>query len=156
MRRRLDRIWQVIETTDVEMADASERIREHRERKEKLEIAAEEARGLLSERRQFLDSADTIATFAEEMSEFLKTSELTETRAFVHSFVKEIKVRPGRTTIYYTIPTPEDSPIGGGDSAAVWECAANGSNSLSETWRVNAASVKRVFPKWWSEGDSNP
>ena len=62
-------------------------------------------------------------------------------------------MRPGRTTIYYTIPTPEDSPIGGGDSAAVWECAANGSNSLSETWRVNTASVKRVFPKWWSEGD---
>ena len=30
---------------------------------------------------------DTIATFAEEMSEFLKISELTETMAFVHSFV---------------------------------------------------------------------
>ena len=76
VKRRLGRIWQVIETTDIEMADASERIKEHRERKEKLEIAAEEARKLLSERRQFLDSADTIATFAAEMSEFLKTSEL--------------------------------------------------------------------------------
>ena len=65
------------------MADASERIREHRERKEKLEIAAEEARALLSDRRQFLDSADTIAAFAAEMGEFLKTSELTETKAFV-------------------------------------------------------------------------
>ena len=61
-------------------------IREHRERKEKLEIAAEEARGALAERRQLLDSADTIATYAEEMSEFLRTSELTETRVFVHSF----------------------------------------------------------------------
>ena len=49
------------------MADASERIREHRERKEKLEIAAEEARALLSDRRQFLDSADTIAAFAAEV-----------------------------------------------------------------------------------------
>ncbi len=29
------------------------------------------------ERWQFLDSADIIATFAEEMSEFLNTSELT-------------------------------------------------------------------------------
>ena len=81
VRKRLGRIWQVIETTDIEMADASERIKEHRERKEKLEVAAGEARALLSERRQFLDSADTIATFAAEMSEFLKTSELTETRA---------------------------------------------------------------------------
>ena len=33
----------------------------------------------MAERRQFLDSADTIATFAEDMSDFLKTSELSET-----------------------------------------------------------------------------
>jgi hypothetical protein len=31
VKRHLDRIWQVIETTDIEMADASERIREHRD-----------------------------------------------------------------------------------------------------------------------------
>ena len=123
VKKRLGRIWQVIETTDIDMADASERIREHRERKEKLEVAAEEARGLLAERRKCLDSADTIATFAEEMSEFLKTSELTETRAFVHSFAKEVEVKPGKGAIVYSIPTPEDSPIGGADAA---EVALNG------------------------------
>ncbi len=119
VKRRLSRIWQVIETTDIEMADASERIREHRERKEKLEVAAEEARALLAERRVMLDSADVIATFAEEMSEFLKTSELTETKAFVHSFVREVAVRPGRAAITYSIPTPDDSPIEGADSAVL-------------------------------------
>ena len=123
VKKRLGRIWNHIETTDTEMADASDRIREHRERKEKLEIAAEEARALLKERRQFLDSADTIATFAAEMSEFLKTSELTETKAFVGSFVKEVVVKPGRAAIVYSIPTPEDSPIGGADAA---EIALNG------------------------------
>ena len=123
VKKRLGRIWQVIETTDIEMADASERIREHRERKEKLEIAAEEARALLSDRRQFLDSAETIAAFAAEMGDFLKTSELTETKAFVRSFVKEIVVKPGRAAIVYSIPTPDDSPIGGADAA---EIALNG------------------------------
>ena len=123
VKKRLGRIWQVIETTDIEMADASERIREHRERKEKLEIAAEEARALLSDRRQFLDSADTIAAFAAEMSEFLKSSELTETKAFVRSFVKEIVVKPGRAAIVYSIPTPDDSPAGGADAV---EIALNG------------------------------
>ena len=123
VKRRLGRIWHVIETTDIEMADASERIREHRERKEKLETAADDARALLSERRVMLDSADIVATFAEEMSEFLKTSELTETRAFVHSFVREIEVRQGRAAIVYTIPTPDDSPMRGADSA---EIALNG------------------------------
>ena len=123
VKKRLARIWNHIETTDTEMADASDRIREHRERKEKLEIAAEEARALLKERRQFLDSADTIATFAAEMSDFLKTSELTETKAFVGSFVKEVVVKPGRAAIVYSIPTPDDSPMGGADAA---EIALNG------------------------------
>ncbi len=35
VKRRLGRIWQLIETTDMEMADAADRIREHRDRKEK-------------------------------------------------------------------------------------------------------------------------
>ena len=69
------------------------------------------------DRRQFRDSADTIAACAAELSEFLKTSELTETKAFVGSFVKEVMVRPGRAASVYSIPTPEDSPIGGADAA---------------------------------------
>ena len=62
--------------------------------------------GAAAERRVMPDSADSIATFAAEMSEFLKTSELTGTRPFVRSFVKEIEVRPGKAAIVYSIPTP--------------------------------------------------
>ena len=119
VKRRLGRIWQVIETTDIEMSDATERIREHRERKEKLETAAEEARAILSKRRVTLDKVETITAFARDMSEYLTESELTESRAFIRSFVREIEVRPGRATFHYTIPTPEDSPIGGADLAEV-------------------------------------
>ena len=79
---------------------------------------------MLAERRELLDSADTIAAFASEMSEFLKTSELTETKSF-RPVIRERgagKARHG-ATIVYTIPTPEDSPIGGADAA---EIALNG------------------------------
>ena len=119
VRRRLDRLWHTVENTDLEINDILPRIREHKERQEKLEIAAEDARAVLAERRVVLDDVDTITAHAKEMSEFLKTSELTETRAFVRSFVKEVVVRPGKATILYTIPTPEDSPIGGADAAEV-------------------------------------
>ena len=139
VKRRLGRIWHAIETTDIEMADASDRIREHRERKEKLEIAAEEARAMLAERRVMLDSADTIATFAADMSEFLKTSELTETKAFVRSFVKEIEVKPGKAAIVYSIPTPEDSPIGGANAV---EVALNG--GVRSTVRHGGAGGTRI------------
>ena len=123
VKRRLGRIWQFVETTDIETADAADRIKEHRERQGQLENAAQEARTMLADRRLMLDSADTIAAFAREMSEFLKTSELTETKAFVRSFVKEVQVKPGKATIIYTIPTPEDSPVGGADAS---EVALNG------------------------------
>ena len=123
VKRKLARIWQFVESTDIEMADAADRIREHRDRQAQLEDAVYEARAELAARRGMLDSADTVAAFAEEMGKFLKTSELTETRAFVRSFVKEVQVKPGLAAIIYTIPTPEDSPIGGADAA---EIALNG------------------------------
>ena len=50
VKRKLGRIWHFIETADnVEMTDASDRIREHRDRQERLEdLAAAEARAILS------------------------------------------------------------------------------------------------------------
>ena len=55
------------------------------------------------------------------MSEFLRTSEITETRALVRSLVKAIPVRPGQATIRYTIPTPL-RPTGA--FAAAWRAIA--------------------------------
>ena len=44
VKRKLGRIWHFVETTDIDMADASDRIKEHRERQERLEAAAADAR----------------------------------------------------------------------------------------------------------------
>ena len=146
VKRKLDRIWHFVESTDLDMADASERILEHRHRREQLEAAAEEARAVLSQRRELLDSADVIAAFAKDMSEFLKTSELTETKAFVRSFVKEVLVRPGGATIVYTIPTPGDSPIGGADAA---EIALNGGvRSIGYGGGPNLTVGSTIFEMW--------
>ena len=55
-----------------DVAEALDLIVELRERKERLEIDAEKARSSPRKRRQLLDSANAIATFAEEMDGFLK------------------------------------------------------------------------------------
>ena len=112
VRRRLDRLWNAVETSDLEINDITPRVREHRERQERLEVAAEEARAALSEGRVKLDDAKTIGAFAQDMSRFLRESDFTETRSFISSFVKEITVGPGKATIRYAIPMPQDSPIG--------------------------------------------
>ena len=114
VKRKLGRIWLYIESTDdVQMADASDRIREHRDRQERLEAAAAEARAILSQRREVLDDVETIASYAQDMSEFLRESELTERRGFIETFVKEIVIMPGKAVVRYTVPMPDDSPIPG-------------------------------------------
>ena len=125
VKRILGRIWHFIETADnVEMTDASDRIREHRDRQERLEDLAAEARAILSQRREILDDVEPIAAYAQEMSDFLKESELTGRRAFIETFVKEIVVMPGDALVRYTIPMPDDSPIPGRNAE---EMALNGS-----------------------------
>ena len=53
------------------------------------------------------------------MSEFLLTCDITETRALLGTFIQRNEVKPGRTLIRYTIPMPEDGPIGRSDRAEV-------------------------------------
>ena len=119
VKRRLGVIWNALETSNIDVAEASERINEHRERKERLEDAAADARAVLSERRAYLDDVNTIAAYAQDMRDFLEESELTERRAFIESFVKEIMVIPGDALIRYTVPMPDDSFLAGRASEKV-------------------------------------
>ena len=119
VKRRLGVIWNAIETSDLDISDAADRIKEHRERKERLEDAAADARAVLSQRRAYLDDVNTIAAYAKDMKDFLEESELTERRAFIESFVKEIMVIPGDALIRYTIPISQSTRkaqvlVGGG------------------------------------------
>ncbi len=124
VRRRMSRLYDLAETTDLDIEDFKPRIREHRERQGKLEASAEEAKAILSQRREVLDDVETITAYALDLSVFLKDSELTERRAFIESFVKEIVVMPDNAVVRYTIPMPDDSPIPGRDAE---EMALNGS-----------------------------
>ena len=56
---------------------------------------------------------ETIAAYAQDIKQFLNESELTERRAFIETFVKEIVVMPGDALLRYTISMPDDSPIPG-------------------------------------------
>ena len=56
---------------------------------------------------------ERIAAYAQDMSEFLRESELTERRAFIETFIKEIVIMPGKAVVRYTVPMPDDSPIPG-------------------------------------------
>ena len=62
---------------------------------------------------------NTIAAYAQDMSAFLKESELTERRTFIESFVKEVIVMPDNALMRYTIPISQSTRkaqvlVGGG------------------------------------------
>ena len=139
VRRRLDRLYELVETTDMDIDDFRPRIRDHRERQERLEAAEAEARAMLSQRRNVLDHVETIAAYAQDMSRFLKKSELTEFRAFIESFVKEIVVTPDNALLRYSVPMPDDSLASGRNAE---DMALNGS-------------VLTYHAGWWGRGDSN-
>ena len=52
---------------------------------------------------------ETIAAYARDMEDFLQESELTERRAFIESFVREIVVMPGDALMRYTIPISQST-----------------------------------------------
>ena len=110
VKRRLGRLYDLAETTDLDIDDFKPRIREHRERQERLEATATEARAVLSQRREVLDDVETITAYALDLSVFLNESELTERRAFIESFVKEIVVMPDNAVVRYTIPISQSTP----------------------------------------------
>ena len=113
VRGRLDRIYDLVETTtEFNMADFAQRIRDHRERQERLESAAQGARAILAQRRAVLDDVKTITAYAQDMSKFLRKSELTERRAFIETFVKEIELLPDNAVVRYTIPISQCSTRG--------------------------------------------
>ena len=115
VKRKLACIWHFIETVDnVGMTDASDRIRDPRDKQQHPEDEAADAREILSRRSATLDGVEPNSAYALEMGEFLMGSELTERRAFIETFVKEIVVMPGDTLMRYTILMPECSRIPGG------------------------------------------
>ena len=119
VKQWLDRLYRAIETTDLDISDIAPRIREHRERERKLQDSARDVEATLAERRVKLDNVETITAFALDMGAFLKASELTERRAFIQAFVKQILVGSGKATIRYSIPVPEDSALNRSDTGEV-------------------------------------
>ena len=151
VRRRLDRLYNLAETTDLDIEDFKPRIKDHRERQEKLEATAEEAKAMLSQRRVVLDDVETITAYCEDLSKFLNESELTERRAFIESFVKEIVVQPGGALVRYTIPMPEDSPIGGRDAEemALHSSVLSTVKSGGPDWtKSKTGADSDVIPSW--------
>ena len=148
VRGRLGRLYDLVETTtEFNMADFAHRIRDHKERQERLESAAEGARAILAQRRAVLDDVKTITAYAQDMNRFLQKSELTERRAFIETFVREIELLPDNAVVRYTIPISQST-----SKTAVLVGGGPGQN-----WRRQDFKLGLPVPSWErSRRDLNP
>ena len=64
----------------------------------------------LLERRVALDDVEAITAYCADMSKYLNGRELTQRRALIESFVREIVVQPGGAVVRLSIPMSDDSP----------------------------------------------
>ncbi|MDP2917592.1 MAG: recombinase family protein [Dehalococcoidia bacterium] len=102
--RRLDRLYDALETGKIQLADLAPRIQQLRQRKEQLQATKWKLEQELSDRRVELADAETVAGYVNDLHNVLNESSLAEKKSFVRSFVKEVKVTGGDVLLTYTIP----------------------------------------------------
>ena len=113
--QRLERLYDAIETGKIDLDDLVDRIRELRHQQEQLHARRIEIESQLSDRKVELIDLDTMTGYINEMQEILANSSLTERRAFIRSFVQEIKVTGNEVLMTYSPPIPPEKLALSGD-----------------------------------------
>jgi site-specific DNA recombinase len=109
IERRLGNLYNAIENGNIEFNLLKPRLQELRAQHDRLLARKAELETILSQKKIELASPEVVRKYVEDLSQFLYGSELTERRAFIKSFVKEIKVAGNQGLIRYTFPIPPDN-----------------------------------------------
>ena len=102
--RRLGRLYDALETGQVQIADLAPRISQLRQQHEQLQAKRLELETQLSDRKVELADANTVALYVTDLRNLLSDSALVEKKSFVRSFVKEVKVTGDEVLLKYTLP----------------------------------------------------
>lgn len=105
---RLGRLYEAIKTGGIDPSDLKPRIRERRGQQDRLLSRLAEVNHQLSERRIELTSPGVVSPYVEDMHALLAHSPLSERKAFIRSFVKEVKVTGQEVLLTYTMPLSPD------------------------------------------------
>ena len=116
-RKRLEKLYEAIETSELTLEVLSPRIMSLRHREEQLEAAREDAETQLEQRRVELPDTEEIARYVADFRDFLKDGTIPERKALIRNFVEGIEVMGDEATLTYTVPMPSDGAMS--ESASV-------------------------------------
>ena len=118
VNRRLERLYDVLETGKLNQDDLYPRLQLLRHRQDQLRAARADIEDSLQGRREQIGDLSEIVKHVDGMRSLLMETSLAEQRAFIKSFVQEIVVTGQEAILRYTLPLPPDrlgQPSGGGE-----------------------------------------
>jgi len=104
VNRRLEQLYDAIETGKINLDDLVPRIRELRTQQEQLHARRIELENMISDRVVELADLETISGYVDDLHKLLKEGSLTERRAFIWSFVREVRVTSDEAVLSYSTP----------------------------------------------------
>ncbi len=117
VRKRLGKLYEAIETSELTLEVLSPRIMSLRHREEQLEAARDEAETRLEQRRVVLPDTEEIVEYAADFRNFLQKGTIPERKALIRNFVEGIEVNGDEAVLTYTVPMPSDGVMS--ESASV-------------------------------------
>ena len=117
VRKRLGKLYEAIETSELTLEVLSPRIMSLRHREEQLEAARDDAETRLEQRRVVLPDTEEIVEYVADFRNFLKDGTIPERKALIRNFVEGIEVVGDEATLTYTVPMPSDGVMS--ESASV-------------------------------------
>jgi site-specific DNA recombinase len=109
VEQRLGNLYNAIESGNIEFNLLKPRLQELRAQHDRLLARKAELEVLMSQRKIELASPEVVRKYVEDLRQFIDSSDLSERRTFIKSFVKEIKVMGDEGRIRYTFPIPADN-----------------------------------------------
>ena len=131
MRKRLERLYEALETSELTLEILSPRIFSLRHREEQLEAAREGAATQLEQRMVELPTAEEIKGYVADFREFLSEGTFPERKALIRNFVEGIEVTGDEATLTYTIPMPNDGVTS--ESASVLDFVQSGGQDWTKS-----------------------
>ncbi len=104
VNRRLERLYDALETGKVALDNLSPRITQLRQRLQQLQSTRSELEGSLSDKRVELADMETVTGYVSDLRNLLEESPFPERRSFIRSFVKDVEVTGNQVLLTYTIP----------------------------------------------------
>jgi DNA invertase Pin-like site-specific DNA recombinase len=111
INRRLDRLYDALETGKLSLNDLAPRIQTLRQRQDQLQVAQGELEDMLSQRRVELADLEVVTRYVEDLRGLLTSSSLAERKSFIKSFVKEVRVTDDEAILTYTMPLPPEGSL---------------------------------------------